>query len=153
MCWLLSVAKGEAASETKVSEKERRFPAPAGEAASSSPQLRGSLGLAPGTRTDARLTAQPGSGAQSLLARRTTTVTPAPTPPSHGLPSPSAMRARCQRNSSASAPRGTAPSAQDWLLELAVSAPPWPRGHRGSLPCRAEGVQANPTVSPECLRE
>jgi hypothetical protein len=41
MCWLLSVAKGEAASETKVSEKERRFPAPAGEAASSSPQPRG----------------------------------------------------------------------------------------------------------------
>lgn len=86
MCWSLSVAKGEATSETKVSEKERRFPAPAGEAASSSPQPQGSRGLAPGTRTDARSTTHPGSG-QSLPARRTTTVTPAPTtPPMPPLP-------------------------------------------------------------------
>lgn len=88
MCWSLSVAKGEATSETKVSEKERRFPAPAGEAASSSPQPQGSRGLAPGTRTDARSTTHPGSG-QSLPARRTTTVTPAPTtPPMLPLPLP-----------------------------------------------------------------
>lgn len=86
MCWSLSVAKGEATSETKVSEKERRFSAPAGEAASSSPQPQGSRGLAPGTRTDARLTTHPGSG-QSLPARRTTTVTSAPTtPPMPPLP-------------------------------------------------------------------
>lgn len=46
------MAKGEATSETKVSEKERRFPAPAG-AASSSPPLPGlgaRSGRASGTR-------------------------------------------------------------------------------------------------------
>lgn len=40
------VAKGEATSETKVSEKERRFPVPAG-AVSSSPSLPG-LGVSSG---------------------------------------------------------------------------------------------------------
>ncbi|CAK7304193.1 hypothetical protein VULLAG_LOCUS10954 [Vulpes lagopus] len=48
------VAKGEATIETKVSEKERRFPAPAG-AVSSSPPLLGlgvSSGRASGNRTD-----------------------------------------------------------------------------------------------------
>lgn len=48
------VAKGEATIETKVSEKERRFPAPAGAVSSSLPLLGlgVSSGRASGTRTD-----------------------------------------------------------------------------------------------------
>lgn len=89
----LSVAKGEATSETKVSEEERCFLAPAGEAASSFPQPRGSLGLAPGTWATARLTASPGSEAQHAPANPTTTLTPAPTPP----PTSSTPRAAAER--------------------------------------------------------
>lgn len=104
-----------------------------------------------GTRTDARLTAHPGSGTQSLLARRTSTVTPAPTTSSHALPFPSGLRARCQRNSSASAPP-TPPriGCWCWLSHLRSTKVP---GHCGSWACRAEGVQAIPTACPKCRRE
>lgn len=158
MRWSLSVAKGEATSETKVSEKERRFPAPAGEAASSSPQPQGSRGLAPGTRTDARLTAHPGSG-QSLPARGTTTVTPAPTTPSHPpFPSPSPSPSPFpSRSALGLVARETAPPP-------CREAPPTPPtiGPSGWLshrlfhrcprvtvgPGLVEGAQAIPTVSP-----
>lgn len=64
------VAKGEATSETKVSEKERRFPAPAG-AVSSSPPLPGlgiSSGRASGTWTDLPPTLTPDLGSSRLLS-------------------------------------------------------------------------------------
>jgi hypothetical protein len=48
LCPSVLVAKGEATSETKVSEKERRFPAPAG-AVSSSPPLGVNSGRDSGT--------------------------------------------------------------------------------------------------------
>lgn len=148
MCRSLSVAKGEATSETKVSEKERRFPAPAGEAASSSPQPQGSRGLAPGTRADARLTAHPGSG-QSLPARRTTTVTPAPTPPT---PSPPPPRCGLVARETAPPPCREAPPTPPTIGSWGWLSPPppsWSPGHHGSCSCRAEGAQAIPTVSSE----
>ncbi|XP_075828456.1 uncharacterized protein LOC142849753 [Microtus pennsylvanicus] len=120
VCPATECGQGRGDNETKVSEEELRFLALAGEAASSFPQPRGSLGLAPGTWATARLTASPGSEAQRAPASPTTAVTPAPTPP----PTSSTPRAaaRCQRDSPASALRGSAHSADDWPLGLAF----WP---------------------------
>lgn len=118
----LRVAKGEGTSETKVSEKERRFLAPAGEAASSSPL--------PGVHSG-----WPGNvdGRQADRISRPRSPEPACQPnygsgtrthsSSHGLPSPSARRARCQGDSPASALRGAAYSADDWPLRLAFLPP------------------------------
>nr|XP_012319912.1 formin-like protein 5 [Aotus nancymaae] len=149
------VAKGEATSETKVSEKERRFPTPAGAVSSSLPDR--ASGSAPGAPREQRWTPALASPSPSLGlgpppgTPLPTTCTPTPVPPPPAPlcspdPPPPSGRARIVAKETVPPRLPEAPLLRPrkpggWPMGLLLSPPRLlqPRGRRG-----ANGRQGTP---------
>ncbi|XP_037589803.1 basic proline-rich protein-like [Cebus imitator] len=150
---LVRVAKGEATSETKVSEKERRFPAPVGAVSSSLPDR--ASGSAPGAPREQRWTPLglaeslglgPPPGTPLPTTCTPTRVPPAPAPLCSPDPPPPSGRARIVAKETVPPRFPEAPLLRSrkpggWPMGLLLSPPRLlqPSGRRG-----ANGRQGTP---------